>query len=140
AESRVGALDGHGCFERGGAKEVSVMGPWIPGGWNSGSGASLGPVSFGSNTAEHYREAVELPFFEYHLKGKGEPKLPRVLAFETGTNEWRRYESWPPKGTRPLELYLEAGSRLATEPPRQSADAFDEYGRDPAKPVPFGVQ
>ena len=80
---------------------------------------------------------LELPFFEFHLKGKGEPKLPSVLAFETGTNRWREYKSWPPKGTRPLELYLAAGSRLAAEAPRGKADAFDEYVSDPAKLVPY---
>src|SRR5437773_8530594 len=103
------------------------MGPWIHGGWNGGTGASLGPVSFGSNTAEYFREAVELPFFNFHLKGKGELKLSNALAFETGTNQWREHASWPPAGTRMMELYLEAGSRLAAEPPRQPADAFDEY-------------
>src|SRR5262249_36190908 len=87
--------------------------------------------------AEYYRQAVELPFFEHHLRGKGELKMPKVLAFETGTNEWRSYESWPPAGARPLELYLEAGSRLATVPPRAAADACDEYVSDPAKPVPY---
>src|SRR5262245_54628083 len=138
AENLFGALEAHRCFQEDKAKNVLVMGPWIHGGWNNSSGASLGPVSFGSNTAEYFRENVELPFFNFHLKGKGEPKLPNVLAFETGTNEWRRHESWPPKGARPLELYLAAGSRLATESPREpAADAFDEYVSDPAKPVPY---
>jgi putative CocE/NonD family hydrolase len=80
---------------------------------------------------------VELPFFNFHLKGKGDLKLPKALTFETGTNRWREHPSWPPPGTRPLELYLEAGSRLATEPPRQPGDVFDEYVSDPAKPVPY---
>src|SRR5262249_39165723 len=84
-----------------------------------------------------FREAVELPFFNFHLKGKGELKLPNVLAFETGTNQWRTRASWPPKGTRPLELYFAAGSRLTTEPPRDPADVSDDYASDPAKPVPY---
>lgn len=137
AENLFGALEAHRCFQADKANNVLVMGPWIHGGWNSGTGASLGPVAFGSNTAEYFREAVELPFFNFHLKGKGELKLPTALAFETGTNTWREYSSWPPPGTRPLELYFEAGSRLATEPPRQPADTFDEYVSDPAKPVPY---
>jgi predicted acyl esterase len=137
ARTQSGTLEAHHCFQADRANNVLVMGPWIHGGWSSGTGASLGPVSFGSNTAEYFREAVELPFFNFHLKGKGELKLPNVLAFETGTNRWRPHASWPPQGTRPMELYFEAGSRLATEPPRQPADTFDEYVSDPAKPVPY---
>jgi putative CocE/NonD family hydrolase len=137
AENLFGTLEAHRCFQADGAKNVLVMGPWIHGGWNSGSGASLGLVSFGSNTADYYREAVELPFFNFHLKGKRPLKLPNALAFETGTNRWREHASWPPPGTRPLELYFEAGSRLANELPRGPADAFDDYVSDPAKPVPY---
>lgn len=137
AENLFGALEAHRYFQTDKAKNVFVMGPWIHGGWNNGSGASLGPVSFGSNTSEYFRESVELPFFNVHLKGKGELKLPKVLAFETGTNKWRTYATWPPKGTKPLELYLAAGGQLASEAPRQPAEAFDEYVSDPAKPVPY---
>lgn len=137
AENLFGTLEAHRCFQEDKANNFLVMGPWIHGGWNSGPGASLGPVSFNSNTAQYFREAVELPFFNFYLKGKGALKLPKALAFETGTNKWREYPGWPPQGTRPLELYFEAGSRLATEPPRQPADAFDEYVSDPAKPVPY---
>ena len=33
-----------------------------------------------SRTGEYFREKVELPFFEYHLKGVGENKLPKALV------------------------------------------------------------
>ena len=92
----------HHAFEHDKANNVLVMGPWIHGGWNFTSGASLGPVMFGSNTAEYYREKVELPFFNYHLKGKRNWKPVNVLSFETGTNRWREYQAWPPKGTKPM--------------------------------------
>jgi putative CocE/NonD family hydrolase len=137
AENLFGTLEAHRCCQADRANNVLVMGPWIHGGWNSGSGAALGPVSFGSNTAECFREAVELPFFNVHLEGKGDLKSPKALTFETGTNRWRGHPSRPPPGTRPLELYFEAGSRLATGPPRRPGDVFDEYVSDPAKPVPY---
>jgi len=137
AENLFGALEANRCFQADKANNVFVVGPWIHGGWNSGSGNSLGAVSFGSNTAEHFRETVELPFFNYYLKGKGEWKLANVLAFETGTNSWRTYTTWPPKGTKPLELYFAPKSQLTGTPPREQGAAFDEYVSDPARPVPY---
>jgi putative CocE/NonD family hydrolase len=59
------------------------------------------------------------------------------LVFETGTNRWRQYASWPPKGTKPLALYFHPGGRLVQERPKQSSAAFDEYLSDPARPVPY---
>ena len=44
------------------------MGPWDHGGWSRGAGDSLGNARFNSKTAEYFRENIELPFFEFHLK------------------------------------------------------------------------
>src|SRR5262249_37289314 len=97
AENLFGVMESHRCFEADGANNALVMGPWIHGGWNGGTGAALGPVAFGANTAADYREKVEQPFFNFHLKGKGDWKQAKALAFETGTNQWREHTSWPPK-------------------------------------------
>jgi putative CocE/NonD family hydrolase len=136
AEDLFGVLEAHRCFEADGANNVLVMGPWIHGGWNFTSGAALGPVSFDANTAEFYREQVELPFFNYHLKGEGKLDLPKALVFETGANQWRRFASWPPPGIKPLALYLHRGNRLVRGESPSEAKAFDEYVSDPARPVP----
>lgn len=61
AENLFGVLEAHRCFEADRANNTLVMGPWIHGGWNSGKGAALGPVAFGSDTAEFYREKVDAP-------------------------------------------------------------------------------
>src|SRR6185437_14930896 len=53
------------------------------------------------------------------------------------TNQWRRYDSWPPKNTRPVSLYFGAGGRLSFEPPKSDGSTFDEYVSDPNRPVPF---
>jgi uncharacterized protein len=137
AEDLFGALEANRRFEADRANNVFVMGPWIHGGWNFTSGASLGPVTFGSNTAEFYREKIELPFFNFYLKGKGEWKPPKALIFETGTNRWREYASWPPRATTPLALYFQPKGRLTHQSPDQPAHAFDEYLSDPARPVPY---
>ena len=53
------------------------MGPWTHGSWSRGTGETVGPVSFGSNTSEWYREHVEFPFFAKHLKGRAATTCPR---------------------------------------------------------------
>ena len=47
-----------------------VMGPWVHGGWNRQDGDRLGDASFNAKTGEYFREKIEFPFFEFHLKGK----------------------------------------------------------------------
>jgi putative CocE/NonD family hydrolase len=143
AENLFGALETYRCIEQSspGATSTLVMGPWLHGGWNGGQadGASLGEVAFNSKTAEFYREKIELPFFEFHLKGKGEFQPPEAWVFETGTNQWRRHARWPPQNTEPLELYFDARGTLSEQPPAEAGDelAFDEYPSDPARPVPY---
>ncbi|MDX2269237.1 MAG: CocE/NonD family hydrolase [Bryobacter sp.] len=113
-----------------------VMGPWVHGGWARGDGASLGAVDFGQKSAPWFREKVEFPFFEHHLKGKEAPKLARAYAFETGTNRWREFAQWPPQGEA-KRLYLRAGGKLSFAPPEAGENIFSEYVSDPARPVPF---
>jgi uncharacterized protein len=55
--------------------------------------------------------------------------------FETGKNEWRQFDSWPPANAVERSLYLCADGKLSFEPPR-GRQKFDEYVSDPAKPVP----
>jgi hypothetical protein len=120
-----------------------VVGPWAHGGWARGDGDRLGAIPFGSNTSQYYRSEVELPFFNFHLKDKGRLDLPRALAFETGTNQWRRSDAWPPAQTAERRLYLQAGGTLAFQAPAaagEGASAFDSYVSDPAKPVPYTAE
>ena len=117
---------------------VLVMGPWVHGGWASTDGSSLGDVRFDSKTAEFYRENIELPFFNYFLKDRGQQSLPKAYTFETGTNTWRRHDAWPPKSLVAKSLYLHSGNKLSFEPPAETSDSsFDEYTSDPQKPVPL---
>ena len=114
-----------------------VVGPWVHGGWYRYDGNHLGRVSFAANTGDYYRKNILFPFFEQHLKDKGNAKLPKAYVFETGTNVWRQYASWPPKNTEPKTLYLHANGVLSFEPSKEEASAYDEYISDPSKPVPF---
>jgi hypothetical protein len=115
--------------------DMLVMGPWNHGGFSRGAGDRLGNVNFGSNTAEYYREKIELPFFLYYLKGRGDGKFPKAWVFQTGLNQWRKFAAWPPAEAKSAALYLDAKGKLAWQEPRPSG--FDEYLSDPAKPVPY---
>ena len=64
---------------------------------------------------------IEFPFFQYFLKGKGTPSFPEAWVFETGTNQWREYDTWPPRKTRARSLYLNDSGRISYEPPEGSA-------------------
>jgi hypothetical protein len=63
--------------------------------------------------------------------------LAKATVFETGTNQWRRYESWPPPNAKPKSLYFRADGRLSFDAPPESGEVFDEFLSDPAKPVPY---
>ena len=81
---------------------------------------------------------IEMPFFEYYLKSKGDLKLPKAWVFQTGTNQWLKFNAWPPRETRAKAFYLSAEGRLSSTPPAATASAgYDEYVSDPAKPVPY---
>lgn len=120
-----------------GIHNMLVMGPWPHGGWSRGPGDRLGNVRFGSATSDYYQEKIETPFFNYHLKGKGEINLPEAYVFEVGTNRWRQFDTWPPKQAQARSLHFHAGEKLDFEPAGEKALAFDEYLSDPNKPVPF---
>lgn len=119
------------------AKNILVMGPWSHGQWARGSGESLGAIRFDAKTSEWYRDNVELPFFNFYLKDKGEYKLPEATMFRTGVNEWKTFDQWPPPGLQSRSLYFHANGRLSFDAPKDAGEAFDEYVSDPNKPVPY---
>jgi uncharacterized protein len=139
AENLFGALETYRNVEKTskGSCNILVMGPWLHGGWSRGDGSSLGHVPFNDKTAAFYREHIELPFFEFHLKGIGEFKHPEAWVFETGTNQWRQHDAWPPKTAKRQSLYLHGKGRLAWKKPVSGEERYDEYVSDPAKPVPY---
>jgi len=116
-----------------------VEGPWVHGGWAGSKGDHLGPVSFAADNSAYFNDHVLLAFFRQHLKDAEDAKLPAALMFETGTNVWRRYDSWPPKSVQGKSLYLHAGGKLSflTNANDAAGRGYDEYVSDPNRPVPF---
>jgi putative CocE/NonD family hydrolase len=112
-----------------------VEGPWVHGGWARSDGTHLGDVQFNAKTAAYFRSSIQFPFFEHYLKGSGGTPA-KAIVFETGTNVWRRYDSWPPRAAAPRTLYFHAGGKLSFDPPTES-NSKDEYVSDPNHPVPF---
>jgi len=114
-----------------------VMGPWYHGQWSRPDGTSLGNISFGQRTADWYQNNIEVPFFNHHLKGKGDlSRLPEATVFMTGTNEWKQYDTWPPANARDRAVYFQPGGTLGWERPT-AAKASSTYTSDPSRPVPY---
>jgi putative CocE/NonD family hydrolase len=118
------------------ARNFLVMGPWYHGQWAREAGDSLGRVRFGSATGDHYRRSIEVPWFAYWLKDRGDGRFPEATVFDAGAGEWRSFDSWPPRQAVRRRLYFRAGGLLSFTPPAESAGA-DRYVSDPAHPVPY---
>lgn len=124
-----------------GANNILVMGPWFHGGWVRSEGSSFGDINFGTPTSLEYQKNFELPFFKHYLKGEGEFNPAEANIFVTGSNEWKKFDTWPPKETETRTLYLQPNGKLAFEKVGRT-DSWDEYVSDPNQPVPYqdGVQ
>ena len=106
-----------------------------------GTGSSFGDIQFGQPTSTYYQENLELPFFKYYLKGEGSFNPAEANIFVTGSNQWKKFNTWPPAETENKNLYLHPNGRLAFEKVGRT-DSWDEYVSDPANPVPYqnGIQ
>ncbi|HEY6553935.1 MAG TPA: CocE/NonD family hydrolase, partial [Vicinamibacteria bacterium] len=137
AEDLFGALEVYKSIEKSspGASNRLVMGPWFHGGWARGPGEKLGNVHFDAPTSRFYEAEIEVKFFKDLLKDGKDPGLAEATVFETGRNQWRTLDAWPPREARPLSFYLGAAGRLSNAAPTE--EGFDEYVSDPRKPVPF---
>jgi putative CocE/NonD family hydrolase len=115
-----------------------VLGPWNHGGWEDQKADSLGEISFGSNTSVWF-QALQKKWFDYWLKGTGDGKFEEAYCFQTGTNQWKTYSSWPPKQAVLKKLYAGPGNTASFDKPVAPA-GFVSYISDPAKPVPYRTQ
>jgi putative CocE/NonD family hydrolase len=119
-----------------------VLGPWHHG-QEIGDGSKLGILNFHSDTGLYFRQHILRPFLDHYLKDDA-PKsdIAPVIAYETGTDEWRRLPAWPAGcasgcSIQAKPMYLHAGLKLDFDKPSSGEMAFDEYVSDPAKPVPY---
>ncbi|PWU17373.1 MAG: glutaryl-7-ACA acylase [Verrucomicrobia bacterium] len=118
-----------------------VLGPWNHG-QGRREGRGIGEIHFEGDTATWFRRNIMQPFLDYHLKGAPNPHTPRVLAYETGADQWHQYDGWPRSCAegcpqRARNLYLLPGGSLGFDPPGTADPEFDDYVSDPSKPVPY---
>lgn len=140
-EDFYGPMKAYAKLEKNDAKKNNfiVIGPWNHGGWRGGEGDKLGNIEFKNATSRYFREKIEAPWFAYHLKGKGTLNQPEAITFQTGSNEWKTYDQWPPVNlTTERKLYFHSGGRLSFDAPTDAGEkAFDSYVSDPANPAPY---
>jgi putative CocE/NonD family hydrolase len=117
---------------------LMVAGPWFHGEWQTPDGDRIGIVPFGGHkTALEFRQNIEATFFRYYLHGTGSKPDWAVTTFQTGSNTWRTYAEWPPKESKPTNLYLRADGTLSFAPGTPEGQQCRQYVSDPANPVPY---
>jgi putative CocE/NonD family hydrolase len=115
-----------------------VAGPWNHGGWMSESGRKLGDMDWGRDISDDFQIRVFAPWFAHWLYDKPLTQ-PEAVTFQTGSNQWKSYDKWPPTaGVTEKKLYLRAGGKASFDAPTEQ-DASDSYVSDPANPVPYRI-
>ena len=84
-------------------------------------------------------------WFDHFLKGadNGVTSQPKVRAFMMGANQWRAYDTWPPKEAESISYYLDSGGKANTaygdgrlSATRPTKAGLDTLIYDPLRPVP----
>ena len=138
AEDLYGTLHTYEAIEKQNSPLINnflVMGPWSHGQWAFGQANNLGNIYWGIDANKKF-QAQEKSFFDYYLKGKGKSDIAEATIFVTGSNEWRNFETWPPKNVVEKTLFFQPSGGLSFSPP-ETKESFDEYVSDPMKPVPY---
>ena len=153
AEDMFGSLRTYEAIEQQSSPNDNhiVMGPWTHGAWAGGNWSKFGPLDFRQNVNEYYQK-LETDFFNHYLRDSATTPLAEATVFETGTNKWKQYSTWPPKQAQPTRFFLQPNGALATTPPNDNDNpiasknikvdspntaAYDQYISDPAHPVPY---
>ncbi len=118
------------------AENTLVMGPWTHGGWGFPAHDNPSLIPFKQADKYFFQKEIEFPFFTYYLKGEGELNLPDAWIFETGSDTWNAYDSWPPAELREKTFYLGSGLDIVEEK-NEDGPEYDAYISDPFKPVPY---
>jgi len=116
---------------------LMVAGPWAHGAWRA-SASALGPMQLGQDTALAFRKNIEAPFFAYWLHDQGAKPAWAATTFQTGSNTWKTYASWPPAAAKPTSLFLHSdGSLSFAAPTAAEKGSARTFVSDPANPVPY---
>jgi uncharacterized protein len=138
AEDLFGALHTYEAIEKQSVANNNrlVMGPWTHGAWGSNEWTKFATHEFGSNTSKYFQDSLETTFFNYYLKDKGNFAAAEATVFETGSNQWKSYDVWPPKNSTLVNYYFKNNNSLSLQK-ETGNNSFDAYLSDPNKPVPY---
>ncbi len=113
-----------------------VLGPWCHGQWADSNASKIGEYIMGRNTASEFR-AIQKRWFDYWLKGIGDGHFDEATCYQTGSNVWKQYSSWPDKSAETKRLFLRDNKELSFEQPESHNKSFDAYISDPDNPVVY---
>jgi uncharacterized protein len=112
-----------------------VAGPWSHGQWDEAAG-STGQIKWNADTGHQFRREILAPFLKSVLHDGSVPEIAEATVFETGTNRWQHYPSWPPKAATPVRFYLAGEGKISRELPAGLVEPT-QFVSDPSKPVPY---
>ena len=138
AEDLYGALNIYEAIETQNPPAVNnylVMGPWSHSQWAAGEANNLGNISWGMDANKKFQEQ-ELKFFNHYLKNEGPNEMAEATIYVTGSNEWRNFNTWPPKNIVEKKLFFHPSEIASFSAPAVNNN-FDEYVSDPMNPVPY---
>ena len=102
------------------------MGPWSHGQWAFGQANNLGNIYWGLDANKKF-QAQEKSFFDYYLEGKGKPDIAEATIFVTGSNEWKNFETWPPKNVVEKTLFFQPAGGLSFAPPETKTASMNMF-------------
>ena len=141
AEDLFGALNIYKAIETQNLptiKNYLVMGPWSHGQWSYGEANNLGNIYWGMDANKKFI-GLEENFFNYYLKEEDSSNMAEATIFVTGSNEWRCFDTWPPKNISVKNLYFHSEKNASFTTPADIS-GFDEYVSDPMNPVPYAEE
>lgn len=112
------------------------LGPWNHGQWAGGNVMQLASYKMENNTAQYFQQNIQKKWFDYWLKGIGNNDFAEATVFQTGSNLWKTYTTWPPKEAAIKKLYVAENGKVSFEKPTTN-NTYDEYISDPKNPVPY---
>jgi uncharacterized protein len=138
AEDLFGALHTYEAIEKQSTvnKNYLVMGPWTHGAWSSDVWNKFGSYSYNINVNQYFKDSLETTFFNYFLKDKGSFNATEATVFETGSDHWKHFNTWPPANTIDVDYYFSKDYNLFTNKKSIEKDV-EEYISDPSQPVPY---
>ncbi len=95
----------------------------------------LGNVFYGYNLSKNFQQNVQLPYFEYHLKGQGKPLDFKAKVFDTGKKTWKIFQEYPFAENQTKTYYLRENESMQSD--IGASQKGISYVSNPRKPVPF---